>query len=188
MNKVYVFDLSTWSNFCLLQCAFHDVWARRGSSTQGETLNYTPSDYFDTYPFLHVKNDELENLGEVYHESRRQIMTARQIGLTDFYNLVHNQNEISPEFVEFRETIKILDQAVANAYGWTDVDLNHTFRQTKQGMRHTISETAARFVLENLLKLNQEITSKEENHPEKQSKLKNKKSKDRKEIDLEESE
>lgn len=187
MNKVYVFDLSSWSNFCLLQCSFHDVWVRRGSSTQGETLNYTPSDYFDTYPFLHIQNDDLERLGESYHETRKQIMASRQIGLTDFYNLVHAPNEISPDIVSFREAIKNLDQAVANAYGWTNVELGHGFHQTKQGIRYTISENATRFVLECLLKLNQQIASSEENQPKK-AKLKSKKSKDRQETDLGENE
>lgn len=187
MNKVYVFDLSSWSNFCLLQCSFHDVWVRRGSSTQGETLNYTPSDYFDTYPFLHVQNNELERLGESYHEARKQTMASRQIGLTDFYNLVHTSNETSPDITSFREAIKNLDQAVANAYGWTDIDLGHGFHQTKQGIRYTISEAATRFVLENLLRLNQQIASSEENQPKK-AKPKIKKSKDRQETDLGESE
>lgn len=187
MNKIFVFDLDTWSNFSCLQASFHDVWARRGSSTQGVTLNYTPSDYFDTYPFLHLQTDELERIGETYHEARRHIMTSRQVGLTDFYNLVHTPNETSSDITSFRETIKNLDQTVANAYGWTDIDLEHEFHQTKQGIRYTISETATRFVLERLLKLNQQIASSEENQPKK-AKSKSKKSKGRQETDLGENE
>lgn len=49
-----------------------------------------------------------------------------------------------------------MDQAVAAAYGWTDLDLGHGFHETKQGLRFTISEPARREVLQRLLKLNHE--------------------------------
>ena len=41
-----------------------------------------------------------------------------------------------------------MDQAVAAAYGWQDLDLGHGFHKTKQGDRFTVSETARREVLE----------------------------------------
>jgi hypothetical protein len=47
-----------------------------------------------------------------------------------------------------------MDQAVATAYGWSDLDLDHGFHETKQGIRYTISESARRTVLDRLLALN----------------------------------
>src|SRR4029079_13560415 len=47
-----------------------------------------------------------------------------------------------------------LDQAVAAAYGWTDLDLGHGFHPTKQGLRYTIHDSARRTVLDRLLALN----------------------------------
>ena len=47
-----------------------------------------------------------------------------------------------------------MDQAVAAAYGWSDLDLGHGFHETKQGVRYTISEAARRTVLDRLLALN----------------------------------
>src|SRR2546429_258421 len=49
-----------------------------------------------------------------------------------------------------------MDEAVARAYGWDDLDLGHGFHETKQGLRYTISEEAKREVLGRLLKLNHE--------------------------------
>ena len=49
-----------------------------------------------------------------------------------------------------------MDEAVAAAYGWDDLDLDHGFHETKQGIRFTISEEARREVLHRLLKLNHE--------------------------------
>jgi hypothetical protein len=49
-----------------------------------------------------------------------------------------------------------MDEAVARAYGWEDLRLEHGFHETKQGLRYTISETARREVLDRLLLLNHE--------------------------------
>ena len=43
---------------------------------------------------------------------------------------------------------------MTTAYGWTDLELDHGFHDTKQGVRFTISEPARREVLQRLLKLN----------------------------------
>jgi hypothetical protein len=47
-----------------------------------------------------------------------------------------------------------MDQAVAAAYGWNDLDLGHGFHDTKQGVRYTVSEPARRELLDRLLALN----------------------------------
>src|SRR5262249_2119406 len=54
-----------------------------------------------------------------------------------------------------------MDQAVASAYGWTDLSLDHGFHEMKQGLRYTISEPARRKVLARLLKLNHERYAEE---------------------------
>ncbi len=54
-----------------------------------------------------------------------------------------------------------MDEAVASAYGWDDLDLRHGFHETKQGLRYTISEGARREVLGRLLKLNHERYAEE---------------------------
>jgi hypothetical protein len=54
-----------------------------------------------------------------------------------------------------------MDNAVAAAYGWTDLDLGHGFHETKQGTRYTIGETGRREVLARLLTLNHERYAEE---------------------------
>jgi hypothetical protein len=49
-----------------------------------------------------------------------------------------------------------MDEAVAHAYGWDDLDLEHGFHETKQGLRYTMSKAAMREVLDRLLLLNHE--------------------------------
>jgi hypothetical protein len=54
-----------------------------------------------------------------------------------------------------------MDEAVARAYGWTDLDLGHDFHETKQGLRFTISPAARQEVLDRLLELNHQRYAEE---------------------------
>jgi hypothetical protein len=88
-------------------------------------------------------------------------MLARQEGLTKIYNRFHNSAEIAADIVEFRRLHREMDQAVAIAYGWQNINLNHGFYETKQGIRFTISEAACREVLDRLLALNHQRYAEE---------------------------
>lgn len=88
-------------------------------------------------------------------------MRSRQEGLTKTYNRFHNSNESSEDIQKLRQLYVEMDNAVAAAYGWTDLDLHHGFHGTKQGVRYTISELARREVLSRLLKLNHERYAEE---------------------------
>jgi hypothetical protein len=118
-------------------------------------LRYTPSDVFETFPFP-LDTTSLEDIGACYYTHRQSIMQARQEGLTDTYNRFHRESETVADIVNLRELHKEMDEAVAQAYGWDDLALEHGFYQTKQGPRYTISERARREVLGRLLKLNHE--------------------------------
>lgn len=116
-------------------------------------LNYAPSDCFETFPFPESL-DGLEAIGEEYHEHRRRIMLERQEGLTKTYNRFHSPAEEAADIARLRELHVAMDLAVRDAYGWSDLDLEHGFHQTKQGLRYTIGEAARREVLDRLLLLN----------------------------------
>ena len=103
----------------------------------------------------------MDLIGTQYHEYRRQIMLARQEGLTKTYNRFHAPKQTSEDIQKLRELHVEMDNAVAAAYGWTDLDLGHSFHETKQGLRYTISEPARREVLARLLKLNHERYAEE---------------------------
>ena len=83
------------------------------------------------------------------------------MGLTSTYNLFHDNGDASADLVVLRDLHIALDQAVAAAYGWDDLDLEHGFHETKQGVRFTISERARREVLDRLLALNHERYAEE---------------------------
>ena len=146
--------------FSLMQSNVHEAWARAFSSTLRNDMQYTPSDCFETFPFP-KQLAELDFICERYLEHRRKIMLAIQKGLTKTYNLFNSKTENSEDIQTLRQLHVEMDNAVAAAYGWTDLDLGHGFHETKQGVRYTISEPARREVLARLLKLNHERYAEE---------------------------
>lgn len=160
-DRVYVFDLPSWASFAALQCSFHDKWVRRGSSTVGERLHYTPTDYFDTYPFLQINGTEVESVGRRYHEYRKNLMINRNLGLTDVYNRFNDPDDNAEDIQKLRDLHKEMDEKVAIAFGWEDLDLGHNFYESKLGVRYTISNIATQDVLQRLLILNHECYKKE---------------------------
>ena len=122
--------------------------------------DYTPSDCFETFPFPSMDRRP-RRIGQTYHDHRRRIMLSRQEGLTKTYNRFHDPDETAADIQKLRDLHVEMDNAVAAAYGWTDLDLGHGFHETKQGIRFTISESARREVLARLLKLNHERYAEE---------------------------
>jgi len=152
------------SLFAVLCSHIHYHWVLvQGSSIRTDAV-YTPSDCFDTFPFP-ASLDGLSTIGERYHEHRRQVMLARQEGLTKTYNRFHNPKETSDDIQTLRDLHVEMDRAVLDAYRqspgeahiWTGFDaddLEHGFHETKQGLRFTVSEPARRELLDRLLELN----------------------------------
>jgi hypothetical protein len=141
--------------FGLLQSSIHEHWVRQHTSYLSSSLRYTPTDCFETFPIpfsLHC----FSTVAESYHAARKSMMIDGNYGLTNNYNRFHDRGRNSDDIEQLRALHVELDQAVAAAYGWNDLDLGHGFHETKQGERYTISESARREVLDRLLALNHE--------------------------------
>ncbi len=157
-NMVFSHSLSVVARegfdfFAILSSNVHESWTRKFASYNLSLLRYTPTDCFETFPFP-SPDAYLLDIGRRFHDVRSEIMSGRAEGLTEIYNRFHNPEERSEDISRFRTTSVAMDQAVAAAYDWTDLDLGHGFHKTKQGMRYTISEPARYQVLDRLLALN----------------------------------
>jgi hypothetical protein len=148
------------SFFAALQSSWHEIWTREFSSTLETRLNYSPTDCCETFPFP-IGTIGLESIGEDYHELRRQIMLSRQEGLTKIYNRFHDRGEQSKDIKRLRALHVEMDQTMADAYGWSGLELGHDFHPTKQGERYTISESARRTILDKMLELNHQRYAEE---------------------------
>lgn len=99
-EKVVVTVYGAYKELGILNSESHQCWGRRYSSTLGgmSTVNYSPSECFETFPFPQSQSVEtesyLEQIGEKYHNHRQQLMLKMQLGLTKTYNQFHN-NQLS---------------------------------------------------------------------------------------------
>jgi hypothetical protein len=89
-------------------------------------------------------------------------MQTHREGLTKIYNRLHDPDETSADVAQLRVLHEEIDRIVAAAYGWSDLNLDHGFHKTKQGVRFTLSRTARIAVLDRLLTLNRERHAEEE--------------------------
>jgi len=141
--------------YACLQSSFHEKWVWQFCSTSLDLLRYTASSVFNTFPFPKY-SAELESLGKRYYRLRQSLMRGRGVGLTKIYNTFHDPNEKDQGIQGLRRMHAEMDNSIAVAYGWDDLNLNHNFYATRQGVRYTISEYARNEVIQRLLKLNYE--------------------------------
>jgi methylase of polypeptide subunit release factors len=151
-DSLVVFDFDNFIYFASLQCTMHELWAWKYSSTMKSDRRYSPTDCFENFPFpqnlVQQNEQQLETIGEAYHEHRKQLMLGMQLGLTKTYNLFHSNAitaqsindkekqvaslqkhlEKTANTISFYEAIKgilklrelhvQMDVAVLDAYGW----------------------------------------------------------------------
>ncbi len=128
-ESLIVFPFATHAAFCALQSRPHEIWARFFGSSLEDRLRYTPSDCFETFPFpdrweTHLA---LEAAGKVYYDFRAALIVRNDEGLTKTYNRFHDPDERDPEILKLRDLHAAMDQAVLDAYGWSDVQTTCEF-------------------------------------------------------------
>ncbi|MGB9898827.1 type IIL restriction-modification enzyme MmeI, partial [Thermanaerothrix sp.] len=175
-HRVVVFAFDDYYHYALLQSNLHEIWTRRFSSTLESRLNYSPTDCFDTFPFPPAEYAapslagllaqppfaRAAQIGAAYHEHRRQVMLARELGLTKTYNLFHNPACQDADIQRLRQLHAEMDNAILACYGWEDLDLKHDFYQNDRGQtRFMPSAAARREVIFRLMELNQKMVEEE---------------------------
>ncbi len=181
-DALIVFAFDDDYHFALLQSALHETWLRKQASSLRTDIRYTPTDCFDTFPFPpleYQRAGEREKgsveawpevfrraarLGGEYHEHRRQVMLARELGLTKTYNFFHNPACQDADIQRLRQLHAEMDNAILACYGWEDLDLKHDFYQNERGQtRFMPSAQARREVMFRLMELNQKMAEEENN-------------------------
>lgn len=115
-EKTVVFASADSGLLAALSSALHYWWAISHSSTLKGDLNYSPTDVFETLARPEVTS-QMREFGGRLDAFRRELMLARQAGLTATYNLVHDQRCIDADIAELREIHRAIDEAVVRAYG-----------------------------------------------------------------------
>ncbi|MFG3033991.1 Eco57I restriction-modification methylase domain-containing protein [Streptomyces sp. NPDC048253] len=156
----------------LLTSTWHfNWWTIKGESTLETRLRYTPSDGFNTFPQPEL-TDRIRAIGEELNTHRRHVQLARtpQLGLTDLYNAVHNPDNRDADIQRLREIHVEIDEAVSESYlahplaarfGWTPLNLNHDFHETRHGLRWTVDPNVQIEMNDRLLELNHAVYADE---------------------------
>ena len=128
-------------------------------------LRYTPSDVYETFPRPEpqagVKWERVAAAGVALNDHRSDLMVHRGLGLTKIYILVHNPDDRDPAILHLRFLHTELDNVVRDAYGWSDLELDHHHWETPQGTRFTVSPAAKDELLDRLLELNHQRYAEE---------------------------
>lgn len=151
-----VFATDSYADQAVLSSSGHQIWAITYGSGMRNDPRYTPSDVFETFPRPDA-SVWLARIGRTLDEERREIMLRRDLGMTSLYNLVNDPtitDASDPDVARMRAIHVELDEAVMDAYGWSDISLNHGFHTYRQMQRWTVSPAARVEILDRLLEEN----------------------------------
>jgi hypothetical protein len=160
-QTLIVFSRSGSGWLAAYSSAIHLVWAIRRGSTLKADPRYNPVECSETFPWPLGVEIGLADIGQAIHTLRSRLCLAADLGLTKLYNHFHDSKKNEPALHSLRALHTQLDRAVADAYGWTDLKLDHGFHQTKHGERFTVSDVARNQILDRLLALNHERYAEE---------------------------
>lgn len=152
-DKVIVFPYDDFLTYGALTSTIHRVWVDRYTSTMGTGISYSPTDCFDTFP-LPPASSQVEAIMNELHDWRAKLMVNRDEGITVLYGGYHDPEDHRGHIRDLRRRHRELDAALLQAYGWSDVDLEHGHHDTRYGVFYTVSEAARYELLARLLDLN----------------------------------
>jgi hypothetical protein len=88
-----------------------------------DDLQYAATDCFETFPFPEnwETHPAIEGAGKNYYDFRAALMVRNDQGLTKTYNRFHDPDENDPDILKLRDLHTVMDRAVLDAYGWSDI-------------------------------------------------------------------
>ncbi len=160
-NKLGVFATDSYAMQSIFSSSIHWLWSVKYSATLGTELNYTPTRAVATFP-RPESTLRLDSSGRALDSDRTEIMFRRGLGLTQLYNLVHSSDSGPDiEVTAIRQAHVEVDQAVLEAFGWSDVHPDWNVYTHFGRERFSIDPDSAAVVLERLLHENHRRASLE---------------------------
>jgi hypothetical protein len=156
-NSVIVFTRNDDCFYGFLSSTVHKEWAWHVCATlPSGAPRYIPNTAVATFPLPACDRMAESNVAEIMselHRVRADVLTTNGQSLTPLYALI-NSREAEANVEQVRALHVRLDYAVAAAYEWQDLNLDHGVHQTKQGLRFTVCAAAREEILRRLLRLN----------------------------------
>jgi hypothetical protein len=150
-HRLGVFATDSYHDQAVLSSSLHNLWSTKFGSTLETRVNYSLGAAFGAFPRPAATVNTVR-IGRLLEEERREVLLRRKLSLTEFYNMVSSPDITGdPDVDRLREIHVELDEAVVEAYGWTDVRLDHGFHSYRHMQRFTVSPTARVELLDRLL-------------------------------------
>lgn len=165
-NTINVIASSNPALFAVLSSEIHASWFYKYGSNLGVAgkqsvgyPRYFHTAVYGTFPFCELTQD-LSVLGRRLIVERAEIFSRLQIGITQFYNEVHDPKSKLTDAINFRELLQALEFAVAKAYGWSDLLVGLDFRENEylpksDRLRFTFTKGERDQILQRLENMNQ---------------------------------
>lgn len=139
----------------ILNSSIHELHTYAYATRMKTDIRYIPSACFGYFPLPEKsRSSVIFTSAKQYSEYREKVRLTKKWNLRELYKNFHNPDFDNEAVVRLRGMHVDLDKTVAEAYGWSDISLNHGFHETSQGLRFTLAESARLVVLQRLLVLN----------------------------------
>lgn len=162
-QTIFVIASDDYGLFGLLTSSFHWLWAARGggASTLDTGPRYHQERCFETLarPGL---TDAVVRASVYLDKERTSMMIRRREGLTKIYNRLTDVAQHDDDVERLRRSHVELDLAVADAYGWTDIEFDHGVHDHPRFGKRWLPKPAAQREIERcLFALNAERSASE---------------------------
>lgn len=166
-NKVVLVEAVHESIHAICLSSMFQIWLRnysvRSLGGDNNTLTLSVSEALATFPFPRgqVPEDAIAAAKD-FQEALVSWSRRKSAGMTDAINAVHSSASDDAEVVKMRDLFERIDAGVADAYGWSDLDLTHGFQDDGDGedassTHHGLNEQTRDLVLAKLIELNRQF-------------------------------
>jgi hypothetical protein len=133
LQTAFIVASDDFAMFGVLSSSMHWLWAAMPAhATSLESRpRYHQGRCFATFP-RPPRTDKVRQMGEQLHRDRAVMLASRNEGLTKLYNRVTDPSSQDEDIVGLRSLHAELDHAVADAFGWDDLRLEHAVRQHRR--------------------------------------------------------
>ncbi|MDD3194598.1 MAG: restriction endonuclease [Paludibacter sp.] len=108
-----------FKSIAIIQCSLCDVYSKTFGTTMETRFRFNIEN-LETFPFPQnlttSQVQKLEEIGETYHEHRRQLMLRMQLGLTKTYNAFHAK-EIQESRIKSQDLKELDKKTIEKQYG-----------------------------------------------------------------------
>lgn len=166
-NKVVLVEEAHGNVHPICLSSMFQIWLRnysvRSLGGDNNTLTLSVSEALATFPFPRgrVSEDAIAAARD-FQDTLVSWSRRNSTGMTDAMNAVHSSASSDAEIVEMRELLERIDAGVADAYGWSDLDLTHGFQGDADdgdanSTHHGLGEQTRDLVLAKLIELNRQL-------------------------------